>query len=213
MIQQTSTMIVARRLSIVFCCLALVISQFGTCSLQQTNEMSTRARSTRDSKRKAPLTPEQEQTPLPGHFTRKRPFTCLMVDKNEHHGAFSCHECDLRKERHGFKWTLERPTHLVCKGGHTEDQIVYKNKYEWAQKKLKTPVASENGAPVVIPTYNEARTTNNSPEGRTSTAEIEIAHRQLDTNDTNTPPPPLQKFYIKDEQLQQEWTYLKSTII
>jgi hypothetical protein len=113
-----------------------------------------------------------------------------MVDKDEHPGAFSCHECDLWKEWHGSNWTLERPKRLVCKGGHTEDQIVYKNKYEWAQKTPLTPMTSEHGAPEVIPTSDDAHPTNNSPEGRTTTTQVEITPQQLYSNDKNMMPPP-----------------------
>jgi hypothetical protein len=170
----------------VCCTVTLVCSQVDTYF---PNEMSTRA--TRGSKRKAPPTPVQKRPPLPGRFTRKCPFTCLVVEKYGHPEAFSCHECDLWKERHGFNWTLQRPKRLVCKGEHKEDQIVYKNKYEWAQKKPKTPMTSENGTAAFIPTSDYAHTTNNSPEGRTSTTQVEITPQQLDSKtQTRTPPPP-----------------------
>jgi hypothetical protein len=53
---------------------------------------------------------------------------------------------------------------------------------EWYQKEPKTPVASENGAPAGMPTSAEAHVTNTSPEGWTSTAEVEINHQRLDSN-------------------------------
>jgi hypothetical protein len=112
-----------------------------------------------------------------------------MVNKEEHPGKLSCHEFDLWKERHGFNWTIERPTCLVCKGGHKEDQMLYKNKYEWVQKKPKTSMTSEHGTPEVIPTTSNSHTTNNSTEGRTSTTQVEITPQQLDCNGKNTAPP------------------------
>jgi hypothetical protein len=72
-------------------------------------------------------------------------------------------------------------------------------------------MTSENGAPAVIPTYAEGHPTNNSPEGHTSTTQVEITPQQLYNNDKNMTPS-LRKLYIKDEQLKQDWPYLKGTI-
>jgi hypothetical protein len=62
-------------------------------------------------------------------------------------------------------------------------------------------MTSEHGTPEVIPTSDNDHTTNNSPEGSTSTTEVEIYPQQLDCNGTNTTPP-LQKIYIKDDPQQ-----------
>jgi hypothetical protein len=96
-------------------------------------------RATNASKHKGPPTPEPKRPPLPLRFSRKCPFTFLMVDKEEHPGAFMCRECSLWYGIHGYDWSIEWSKHLVCKGGHKEDEVAYKNKYEWAQKKLKYP--------------------------------------------------------------------------
>jgi hypothetical protein len=60
-------------------------------------------------------------------------------------------------------------------------------------------MTSEHGTTAVIPTSANAHTTTNSPEGRTSTPQVEIIPQQLDSNNTNSP---LRKLYIKDEQQQ-----------
>jgi hypothetical protein len=146
-------------------------------------------RATRGSKQKGAPLHEPHMPPLPQRFSRNCPFTCLMVDTEEHPGACVCHGCELWYKHHGYSWSIERPKRLVYKGGHKEEEIAYKNKYEWAQKKPKSPVSSEDSALAVTPESTEFNTTSVSPQGRPSTVEGELTPQQLDSNGTYTPPP------------------------